>query len=408
MENKYYFTGVIAALLIAGCNIPKNSSTSSESPGTPNATSARNQTTGRDELVLSEAEQKAAMIETRPATVSSEPDIIRAKGRIVLADDRMWRVGVRTNGIVVVVYAGLGDYVKKGQVLARYHADEVRDTRALYRAAVSERDRASAVAAQARRNRDRASRLLELKAGSAQQVEVTEQDLATAEAAVRKAEVEIDRTRDVLEDDLRVPVESRPEDPIADDVPILAPESGYVIEKNVTPGKTVELSTDTFVLGDLTKVWMLASIRQEDISNIRTGVAVTVTLPGDQQSRFFGRVTNLGQRFDPATRVLPVRIELNNPAGRLRPEMLANAEIPAGGKKPAITVSSDAVQQVDGQDAVFVRTDADRFSVRPVRTGETAEGRTIIFEGLNPGDQVVVQGSFILKSQLLKSALQSE
>jgi membrane fusion protein, heavy metal efflux system len=317
-------------------------------------------------------------------------------------------VGVRTDGIVVEVYAGLGDFVKKGQILARYHADEVRESRAQYRAAVSELQRAKNAAAQTARNRDRAQRLLELKAGSVQQVEQAQEDIATAEAAVRKAEIEIDRTKDVLEDDLRVPAEPKPDDPLSDDVPILAPASGYVIEKKITPGKTVDRVTDTFVLGDLSKVWMLASVRQEDLAKLRPGQAATVTLPGDPSFERAGRITNLGQQFDAETRVMQVRIELDNANGRLRPEMLANADIPIGGEKHGITVPSDAVQQVNGQDVVFVRTASDRFTVRPVRVGETAGGRTPVLEGVSAGEQVVTHGSFILKSKLLKSTLESE
>jgi membrane fusion protein, heavy metal efflux system len=121
-----------------------------------------------------------------------------------------------------------------------------------------------------------------------------------------------------------------------------------------------------------------------------------------------GRITNLGQRFDPETRLMQIRIELNNPNNRLRPEMLAVAEIPAGAAQSRVTVPSDAVQQINGQDVVFVRTSADHFVVRPVRTGETSAGRTPVLEGIASGDQVVVHGSFVLKSRLLKSTLESE
>jgi cobalt-zinc-cadmium efflux system membrane fusion protein len=71
-------------------------------------------------------------------------------------------------------------------------------------------------------------------------------------------------------------------------------------------------------------------------------------------------------------------------------------------------VPSDALQQVNGQDVVFVKEAQDRFSVRAVRVGETSGGRTPVLEGLNAGDQVAVHGSFILKSKLLKSTLESE
>ena len=365
----------------------------------------------QDEVVLSPEQAAQAVIETRRAVVSKQPVLLRVKGKITLADDHTWRVGVRTTGMIVLVYAGLGDRVQKGQVLARYHADEVRDSRAQYRAALSELDRAKAAEAQAERNRDRARRLLELKAGSIQQVEQTQQDLVSAQAAIRKAQIEVDRGRDLLEDDLRVPADPSPDrkDDTEDDVPIISPAGGYVIEKNVTVGKTVEPSASvTFVIGDLTKVWMLASVHQEDLSKLREGQAASVTLAGMEGVRYAGKIANLGQEFDPATRMMQVRIELNNANGRLRPEMLADAEIPVGRGRPAIAVPSDAVQQVNGQDVVFVQTAGNRFAVRAVKVGETIAGNTPIFEGIQPGDQVAVRGSFILKSQLLKATLESE
>jgi cobalt-zinc-cadmium efflux system membrane fusion protein len=286
----------------------------------------------------------------------------------------------------------------------------VRDSRAQYRSTLAELDRAKAAAAQAARNRDRAQRLLELKAGSAQQVEMAQQDVVTAQAAVKKAEIEVDRGRDLLEDDLRVPADppANRTDETEDEVPILAPADGYILERNVTPGKTVELSAVTFVIGDLSKIWMLASVRQEDLGKLREGQSALVSLLGQDDVRIPGKITNLGQEFDANTRVMQVRIELANAKGRLRPEMLANAEIPIGGGKPVLRVPSDAVQQVNGQDVVFVRTAPDRFGVRPVRVGETADGKTPVFEGIKAGDEVAVRGSFILKSQLLKATLESE
>ncbi|MDP9054922.1 MAG: efflux RND transporter periplasmic adaptor subunit [Acidobacteriota bacterium] len=393
-----------ASVFLVGCGGPKEPAGESKHvETTPVETKA-----AKDELIISRAEQATAKIATEPARLSRQPDMIHAKGRIVLADDHTWRVGIRTPGLVMEVYAGLGDHVTRGQILARYHADEVRDTRALYRAAISERDRATAGVAQAQRNRERALRLLDLKAGSVQQVEQLQQDLSNAEAAVRKAEIEIDRTRDVLEDDLRVPAEPKKDNPLADEVPIFAPATGYVIEKNITPGKTIELSADTFVIGDLSRVWMLASVSQGDLARVRSGQNATVAVSPDAPTHYAGRVTNLGQRLNPETRMMEVRIELNNPGNSLRPEMLATADIAVGGATAAVTVPSDAVQQVNGQDVVFVQSAPDRFAVRPVRTGATEAGRTPISEGLRAGESVVVSGSFTLKSQLLKATLQSE
>lgn len=401
--NKRMLTASIlfGAIQVTSCN---------NSPKAAEAPAQKPEKTKSDEVVLTPEQQASAMIEVQPATASEEADLLRVKGKIALADDRTWRVGVRTSGMVALVYAGLGDSVHQGQILARYHADEVRDSRAQYRAALSELDRAKAAAAQAQRNRDRARRLLELKAGSVQQVENAEQDLLTTQAAIRKAEIEVDRCRDLLEDDLRVPANPPPnrKDETVDEVPIISPGDGYVIEKNVTPGKTVDQTSVTFVIGDLTKVWMLASVHQEDLARLRQGQSATVTLAGMERAAYRGPISNLGQEFDPATRMMQVRIELNNPNGRLRPEMLADAEIPVGRGRRVIFVASDALQQVNGQDVVFVRTARDHFAMRPVQTGETAAGRTSILQGVQAGDMIAVRGSFILKSQLLKSSLESE
>ena len=397
--------GMLVCLSGAGCgNRAASTETAAAAQAPPEAKPAK------DEVILSKEQQAAMTIETRPAAVSEEPEVLRVKGRIALADDRTWKVGVRTQGSVVVVYKELGDAVHKGDILARYHADEVRDSRALYRAAVAEVDRAQSAARQAERSRDRAGRMLELKAGSQQQVEQAEQDVVTAQAAVRKAQIEVDRLRDLLEDDLRVPAEPNPnrQTELEDDVPILAPGDGYIIEKNVTPGRSVDTSSVTFVVADLSRVWMLASVRQEDLGKLRTGQPAAVTLPGAGDRQWPGRITNLGQELDPSTRVMQVRIELQNRDNRLRPEMLANADLPIGRGKSTVMISSEALQQVGDETVVFVQTGPGRYAVRPVRIGEAADGRTPVLEGLKPGDSVVVRGSFVLKSQLLKSTLESE
>ena len=402
MKTNFLFALLLTLLLSAGCSNPI---ASTESPAAP-----KENKTNKEEIVLSPEQQASAKIETQEVALSKEPEMLRVKGSIALADDQIWRVGVRTLGSVMLVYANLGDHVKKGQILARYHADEVRDSRAQYRATLSELDRAKGAVAQAQRSLNRAQRLLELKAGSVQQVEQAQQDLIAAQSIERKAEIEVDRGRDLLEDDLKVPADppANRTDETEDEVPIIAPGDGYILEKNVTPGKTVELSSVTFVIGDLSKVWMLAAVRQDDLGKLRQGQRAFVTLPGQDGVRLSGRLTNLGQQFDPNTRVMQVRIELANPNTRLRPEMLANAEFPVGEGKSVLLVPSDAVQQVDGVDIVFVRTTADKFTARPVHVGEAADGKTPILEGIKPGDTIAVRGSFILKSQLLKSTLDSE
>ena len=263
----------------------------------------------------------------------------------------------------------------KGQILARYHADEVRDSRAQYRAAVSELDRAKAAAAQAQRNRDRAQRLLELKAGSVQQVEQAQQDLVSAQAAVKKAQIEVDRGRDLLEDDLRVPADppANRKDETEDEVPIIAPGRRLHHREERHARQDRRAFPVTFVIGDLSKVWMLASVRQEDLGRLRVGpVRVRHACPA------WIRRTLPGQDHQPRT---AVRSQHTGDAGSYRTEQIANAacgrkcwptrKFPSAAASRRCSLPSDAVQQVNGQDVVFVRTAPDRFAVRPVRVGET-------------------------------------
>jgi multidrug efflux pump subunit AcrA (membrane-fusion protein) len=363
-------------------------------------------TATRTEVVLSAAAQAEGQIETKPAMVTSESETYRVSGRISLADNRNWRVGIRTDGLVVALNAGVGDYVRKGDVLARYHADEVRDSRAKYHAAQADLGRARSAAALAQRNLERAGTLLELKAASQQQVDQARQDAVAAETDVRNAQTEVDRLKDLLEDDLRVPADPRPGDETADQVPIIAPANGYILEKNVTLGKAIDTMDDTFVIGDLSEVWMLASVRQDQLGSLKLGQSVRISVPGVATQQFAGRIANLGQQLDPQTRTMQVRIVVSNPGNQLRPEMLATAEIPIGAQRSTVVVPSDAIQQIDAEDVVFVRTAPDRFAVRAVRIGESNNGQTPILEGLKAGDPVVVRGSFVLKSQLLKATLE--
>jgi cobalt-zinc-cadmium efflux system membrane fusion protein len=304
----------------------------------------------------------------------------------------------------------LGDYVKKGQVLARMHSHELHEARAQYETSRSELNRLQAAAALAQRNYDRMETLLSLKAASIQQTEQARQDLLNAQIALHDGQIAVNRDRIHLEDNLGVPADlpSDGHDENADFIPILAPGSGYILDKKVTPGATVQPSTDTFLIGELSEVWMLASVRQENLADLRLGQSATVTLPGVPGDRFEGKISNLGQELDPTTRAMKVRIVLNNSKLKLKPEMLANAEIPVGKNKPTLLVPSDAIQQIDGQDVIFVRTAVDRFAIRPVRVGETSEGRTPVFEGLKAGEQIVIRGSFVLKSQLLKSSMEGQ
>ncbi|MBI3645914.1 MAG: efflux RND transporter periplasmic adaptor subunit [Acidobacteriales bacterium] len=363
-----------------------------------------------DEVSLPVSEQTGSTFQVETLAASNEPELLRVPGRITLADNGSWRVGVLTSGRVEQVYVNSGDFVDKGQVLAGMHSHDVHEARAAYQTSRSDLSRAEAAAALAQKNYDRTQRLYSLKAASLEEVERARQELVNAQAAVRDEQIDVEKERVHLKDTLGIPpdpgVEYRGND--ADLIPIRAPGAGYVLAKNVSAGTVVDPTKDVFVIGDLKRLWMIASVNETNIARLRAGQRANVNVNAFANEHFTGKVTNLGQELDPVTRVMRVRIELENPSIKLRPEMLATAEIAVGGSRPLLLLPSEAVQQINGQDVVFVRKSADRFEMRPVRTGETVGGRLAILEGVKAGDAVVIRGSFLLKSQLLKSSMESE
>jgi cobalt-zinc-cadmium efflux system membrane fusion protein len=359
------------------------------------------------EVMISPSEQAAQKIEVQAVQVSDLPGVLRLPGHIALPDNATWRVGVLTDGRVEKVYANLGDYVYTGQILARMHSHDVHDARAAYQIALADRARLESANALAQTEYDRTQRLYALKAVSLEQTQIAHQQLISAQTEASNARTAVIRERTHLEDTLGVPADVPADSHNENDelVPIVAPASGYVLEKTVTPGATIQPSTDAFVIGDLSRLWMLASVSADQLARLHVGQPASISLPDVPGDSFSGRVVNLGQRFDATTRQMQIRVEVANTGGRLRPEMLAKAELPVGEKKVALLVPQDAVQQVNGQDAVFVRLSADRFALRPVQGGKAAQGMVQILSGIQPGEQVVTHGSFLVKSQLLRASI---
>lgn len=328
----------------------------------------------------------------------------RARGRIALPDNAIWRVGVLVEGRVGQVYANLGDLVKKGQVLARMHSHEVHTARADYANALAEQSRLKAAEELARKNYERSEKLYTLKAEALADTEVARQQLVNAETQTREASNVVTREEAHLTEILGLAPKPSGGDE-ADLLPITAPADGRVLQKNVTPGATISPSTDTFVIGDLRRLWMLASVDAATLSKLRVGQPARVFIPDVPDQTYAGVITNLGQEFDPTTRLIQIRIEIKHPDARLRPEMLATAEFDIHAGTPTLEVPQEAIQQVNGQDVLFVQVAADRFRVQPVELGPVIENRVRVLKGLEPRDQIITRGSFIAKGQLLKASI---
>jgi membrane fusion protein, heavy metal efflux system len=360
------------------------------------------------EIVLTPAQQADFGIVVEAAHLGDQPEILEVPGEINLTDNGHWHIGVLASGRIEQVNVNLGDFVHEGDLLARMHSHDVHEARAAYQTSRSDLTRAQAAANLARVNYDRAQRLYELKAGSLSELDRARQELANAQASVHDEQIELEKNRIHLEGNLGVPADpaSGVSEDEADLIPIRAVGAGYVLVKNITPGTVVDQTKDLFIIADLRRVWMIASVNEANISKVRLGEAATVKTNAFPMESFYGRVTNLSPELDPVTRAMRVRIELENPEAKLRGEMLATARIPVGPPKPVFTVAGEAIQQINDSDVVFVRKSEDHFEVRPVRLGDMFNGRVVLLEGVKPGEAIVAHGSFLLKSELLKSSIE--
>ncbi len=361
---------------------------------------------------------QGAGIATETAREELVREGLRATGRLTTNENQTWHVGAVTEGRIVKVLANPGDAVTAGQVLALIHTHEVHDGRADYRKALNEVSRARAAETHAKQMRDRAKRLYDLKAAALEQVERGEAEVKNAQAAVELALTELERVKAHLVDFLQVSLDDpdrhaagpHTEDNHGDGdlVPVKAPASGTLLERKVTAGSVVAAAADLFIISDLSTIWMMANVGETAIARIRPGQSVVVEVQSQPGRSFRGRVVKLGEQLDAATRTLPVRIELANAGGLLRPEMYADAEFAAGSARTAVYVAESALQDVKGQTVVFVEKAPGQYDARAVEAGRSLDGRVALLHGVTAGDKVVVKGAFILKSQLLKKSLSEE
>ena len=356
--------------------------------------------TGREWIVVEEVKQGSAV------------ESVRATGRLTTHEDSTWKVGSITDGRIIRVLAKLGERVAAGQVLARLHSHDVHEARAEYARANGELTRAKSALALAERMRDRARKLYDLKAGSLEQVERSEADLLAGQAAVRTAEVDVRRTeihlRENLQIDPKEPEGHNPGDMLHDEdlVPIKSPGAGVVLRRMITEGSVVSAGQELIVVSDLTRLRLIASLGEQHLPVIHPGATARIELAALPGRIFNGKVDRVGEEMDPQTRTAEVWITIAAAGQALKPEGYANVEILTGATRAGILIPSEAVQDVEGASSVFVQTGRRTFTVRPISLGERFLDRVEVRQGLSAGDRIVVKGSFLLKSQLLKSTLE--
>ena len=189
-------------------------------------------------------------------------------------------------------------------------------------------------------------------------------------------------------------------------ITLRSPVSGVVVEKPALKGMRFMPGEALYQISDLSSLWVLADVFEQDLGQVRPGQAAKITVNAYPGRAFNGKVAFFYPTVTPETRPGKVRIELANPGGLLKPAMYASVELAAGPPRKALAVPYSAVIDSGVRRIVLVQLGEGRFEPREVKTGARAEDYVEILEGVKQGEQVVVAANFLIDAESnLRAAL---
>ena len=309
------------------------------------------------------------------ATVEQRPtwDELNVTGVVTPNVNRAVSVLSLAGGRAVDIRVKLGDVVTKGQVLLVINSPDVSQ-------AFSDYQKAQSDEAFARQQLARAQDLYDKGA-------MAQQDLEAAKNAEQKAQVDVRTAQQhlaVLGADLNNP------SPL---ISIRAPISGSIVEQNVTGGtgvRSMDNSPNLFTIADLSEVWVLCDVYENDLHRVRLGDSAEVRLNAFPDRVFTGRVGNISTVLDPSTRTAKVRLELANRGGLMRAGMFATATFRSRTEHLQPTIPTTAIMRLHDKDWVFVPLGGNRFRRLEVQAGPvTSGGYQVVSSGLAAGGKVV-------------------
>ena len=311
---------------------------------------------------------KLATVDTRDL-----PTTLNANGSVTPDVNRTIHVTSQGSGRVVDLRVRLGDYVKKGQELLSIHSADLAG-------AFSDYQKAAADERLSQKALDRAQLLFSHGA-------LAEKDLQQADDTEEKAKLDVQNA----EQRVRL-LGGDPAHPSAM-IELRAPVSGTIVEQNISGFegiKSLDNSPNLFTIADLTQVWIVCDVYENDLDEVRLGDTAEIRLNAYPDKTYHGKVADISRVLDPATRSAKVRIVLPNRDGSLRPGMFAVATFRSRKSQSRIVVPSTALIRLQDKDWVFRKEGPQRFHRVEVRTlGGIAGGMQAIQDGLKAGEQIV-------------------
>ena len=303
--------------------------------------------------------QRAGVV-SQAAEMRQLADVLHVPGTVQLDESRERSITMRAEGFVEKVYASAtGQTVKAGEPLFRIYSPEIVQAVVNYRIAVEQGGKEGGM-----------RKLLNLGIPS-----------EIIKAMPAKGEI-----------------------PLSMDWP--SPVDGVLMKKNIMVGARVMPGDEIYRLADVSTVWVMAEVAEQDIGRVKTGDDAQITVRAFPGEKFMGKVAFILPELKAETRTAQVRIELSNPGHRLLHQMFADVTIASGGNDPVLAIPTSSIIDSGLRKVAIADLGEGRFAPREITTGRTGDGYVEVLSGLNDGDKVVTRANFLIDAESnLKSAL---
>ena len=322
-------------------------------------------------------------------------------GEIQFDKQKIAHLGPRVAGVVLSVKVDIGDQVKTGQTLVVLESVELAEAQAAYLEALAGKHLAQ-------KTHDRQKALYEKKISS-------EKDFLEAQQQFESASIQANSARQKL---LRMGLSKSAVSNLAKTghaaatgrLPVAAPFAGRVLELHAVRGELIEPGAEMVLFGDTSSLWVWIDLYEAQLAAVNSaltekGLPVTVSVRAWPNERFMGYVDYVGNVMDEQTHTIKSRVVLDNAHGKLKPGMFANVALGIDSAQGRIAAPSSAVVSDEGREFVFVRQQGDYFVRRPVTKGRQVDGFVELLDGIDEGQTIVVAGTFLLKSDVLRSKM---
>ena len=295
-------------------------------------------------------------------------------------------VGVPVQARVTRLLVNASQTVRRGQTLAELTSPELGQARAEYLSAEARVKLADAA--------------LERKRGLAAEKIVPLREVQEAESQAAEARAALRTARAAIGAFGVEPPATDTAEATASTFVLRSPVTGSVIERRAVVGQMLDPSAPAFRIGDLSTLWLTVHAFERDAVRIQNGASARIVFPALPGRDFAGKVTMAGQHVESESRTVPIRIDVENMSGLLRPGMSATAVLPVGASgDPILSVPVAAVQRVRNEWCVFLPKGDGTFEIRRIGRGRDLAGEVEVLSGLRAGEQIVVDGAFLLKAQ---------